>query len=132
MRSDAIPMVGKRYGALRVIADLPHRRYPSGFKVRMVLVRCDCGRVYEACAPDVRYRLRKHGCVDCRPENGVSAVRSVRLPDGRSIAQIAKASGLRLDTVYHRYIRGWPHHRLGEVIDAPYVGRRTKASREAA
>jgi hypothetical protein len=38
---------------------------------------------------------------------------SRRVGDGRTVAQIAHATGLKVDTVYHRLIRGWKPHELG-------------------
>ena len=41
---------------------------------------------------------------------------SVRLPDGWTIAQLALVHGLKTNTVYARWLRGWPVERLGDPI----------------
>jgi hypothetical protein len=55
-------------------------------------------------------------CTRCSKKRTARLVRehySVRLRDGVTIGQLAEMTGLKLDTVYHRYIRGWPRWRLG-------------------
>ncbi len=53
-RSDVIPMVGKRYGRLTVLAEAGLRRYETSTPRRLVVVRCDCGREYEVRAETLR------------------------------------------------------------------------------
>ena len=83
----------------------------------MVRTRCDCGRVSIMEAGSVRDGSRRQ-CLAC---NRFSAsIRctssSVALPDGRTIAGIAKAHGLPLNTVYRRWTRGWPLERLADPL----------------
>jgi hypothetical protein len=124
MARGKIQMVGNRYGDLLVLADLPWRKYPSGQYRRRVLVRCGCGRKYETDAAALREGATKR-CRVCGAAVHARRGRfdlSVRLPDGRTVAQVAAAAGLKVDTVYHRFIRGWPHWRLAEAPQAK--GRR--------
>ena len=53
MRRDAIPMVGKRYGAVKVLAEAGNVRLPSQIR-RMVRVRCGCGSEWTAAAQSIR------------------------------------------------------------------------------
>lgn len=114
MNRTAIPMVGKRYGDLVVLAEAPYRKW-GGCWQRMVLARCDCGTEWEAQAQAIRDG-RINRCLTCRSDEnrrrGVEDL-SVRLPDGRTVAEIARASGVPLDTVYARWRRGWPEEDLG-------------------
>lgn len=111
-RSDRIDMTGRRYGHL-VVLGYAGRRLVGRQRKLVVRVRCDCGEVLEMVAA----ALRNQNVRQCRACGVASAAKaqSVRLPDGRTLAQIADACGLKLDTVYHRFIRGWEHWRLGEV-----------------
>jgi len=119
--ASAIPMVGKKYGHLTVIANAGRRDYgrPSyarGHRLRIRLVRvvCDCGAEYDAVAFQVRQGVNR--CTACAREDNARRQRdetSVRLSNGKTIAQIAASSGLALGTVYRRFLRGWPVERLG-------------------
>jgi hypothetical protein len=123
-RPDAIPMVGKRYGRLTVIADagredLGRKPYSNGWRLRLrqVRVRCDCGEEFVARASHVRLRIRR--CLDCAKEENADRNRneaSVHLPNGKTIAQVAEASGVSLNTVYRRWLRGWPVEKLGTPL----------------
>lgn len=118
MRCDKIPMVGKRYGDVVVLAEAPWKHYPTSKPHRRVVVRCDCGTVYETDAAQLRRGDSKR-CRECGREHSADHHRyetSVRLPDGRTIAQIAAASGLKLGTVYRRFLRGWPPEYLGMAL----------------
>jgi hypothetical protein len=113
-----IDLTGKRFGKWKVLGYAWTKRYPDGRNQHAKWrCRCDCGNV----ALVWGYRMRRGAstrCMECAAAEAAKRAKevlSVRLPDGRTIAQIAAASGLRLDTVYHRFIRGWPAHRLGEV-----------------
>jgi hypothetical protein len=118
VRSAPIPMVGKRYGDLLVIADAGKREYPTTTAQRLVRVRCDCGREYVTLAYHVRHGRSKR-CLVCHGKWAARRGRSeqsVRLPDGRTVAEIAFAAGLDLGTVYRRFLRGWPLDKLGAPL----------------
>ncbi len=109
----AIPMVGRRYGRLVVVAEAGKRETPGGQRCRMVAAVCDCG----SRGIHIAQSLRQGRSTQCRACGARASGRktSTRLSDGRTVAQVAAATGLRLDTVYHRLVRGWPEWRLGEV-----------------
>ena len=111
-----IPMVGKRYGDLVVLQRVGR---PKGacFKASWVRVKCRCGKVWTTEAHHVRSGRTKR-CLKCHKATAKERRISVRLPSGRTVADIADATGLRLDTVYHRWIRGWPEKRLGQPARA--------------
>jgi hypothetical protein len=50
-------------------------------------------------------------------------VLSRHVPGGKTIAQIAAESGVSLNTVYVRWMRGWPIARLGAPIAKCWVKR---------
>ncbi len=108
-----IPMVGKKFGHLLVLAEAGTRHYGSGLQ-GLVRVRCDCGREYVALAHHVRSgRITR--CLRCA--NRAKAIASsVRLPNGRTVAQVAHETGVKLGTVYRRYLRGWPLDKLGTPL----------------
>jgi hypothetical protein len=105
-----VDLTGQRQGSL--VALRPNAR--GGW-----WVRCDCGKIYRVTLSAWFGYSRDRGgirsCRDCIDRAAAANKTSVQLPDGRTIAQIARATGLRLDTVYHRHLRGWPAYRLGEV-----------------
>lgn len=37
-------LTGDRFGRWTVLAELPHRQFPSGFKLRQFRCRCECGQ----------------------------------------------------------------------------------------
>jgi hypothetical protein len=116
-RSDKIPMVGKKYGHLTVVAEAGRRHYPTTKPQRLVLVRCDCEREYVTNAASVRRGVNR--CIECHKEDAAERSRaemSVRLPNGRTIAHIAQDAGLSPNTVYRRFLRGWPVDRLGAPL----------------
>jgi hypothetical protein len=131
-RPDAIPMVGKKYGHLTVLADAGRKDYgrkpySRGWRLRLrqVRVRCDCGEEFVARASHVRLRIRR--CLDCAKEENADRNRneaSVYLPNGKTIAQVAEESGVPLNTVYRRWLRGWPVEELGTPLRTvrPYKG----------
>jgi hypothetical protein len=107
-------MVGKRYGDLTVLAEGPRVTFADGGMQRTVRVRCKCGTEWEPQAQHVRQGSTRR-CPECAGRR--KAVRgrtsmSVKLPDGWTIAQIALAYSLPLDTVYARWRRGWPAEKL--------------------
>ena len=103
-----IDLTGKRQGKLTFLR--PSESIKGGW-----WARCDCGKVYALSMRAIKgyNRPGTRSCMACRPNK--SQERSVRLADGRTIAQIAKASGLDLNLVYYRHRRGWPDWRLAEV-----------------
>lgn len=118
-----IPMIGKRYGRLVVLAEAGDRWYGTQ-SARLVRVRCDCGAEYDASA----YHLRAGRAQQCRPcGKKVSAsknrARSTRLPSGRTLVEIAQASGVSLNTVTQRWLRGWSEEHMGLPVNGKF-GRR--------
>ncbi len=117
-RPDAIHMVGRRFGCLTVVDFAKRKDYgvsSRGWRYRVLryVVRCDCGREYEAMGQAIR---RSKWCSACRDAESARRIRtemSVALPSGRTIAQVAAESGVSLDTVYARWRRGWPEQDLG-------------------
>jgi hypothetical protein len=110
-------MVGKRYGHLLVVAEAGRRYYTTSKPQRLIRVRCDCGNEYETIAHCVRRTSSR--CAQCWKEDAADYQRahnSVRLPNGKTIAQVAAASGLDLGTVYRRFLRGWPVEKLGAPL----------------
>ena len=94
-RPDAIHMVGRRFGCLTVVDFAKRKDYgvsSRGWRYRVLryVVRCDCGREYEAMGQAIR---RSKWCSACR--------------------DVAAESGVSLDTVYARWRRGWPEQDLG-------------------
>ena len=119
-----IPMVGKRYGSLVVLAEAGLRHYESSHPRRLVRVACDCGRQYVADAALLRQGSTRR-CSDCRDR--ISATRgrsmSTRLPSGETFVSVAEKSGVSLNTVTQRWLRGWPEADLG----LPVKGKRPRA-----
>ncbi len=107
-------MVGKTYGDLLVL-DIGGRRG----KHRCVVVQCSCGAEYEVQGHTLRYGYaqRCRACHDARCARLVREEHSVPLPDGQTVATIAAASGLKLNTVYRRWLRGWPVEKLGAPLE---------------
>lgn len=124
--SNLIPIVGKKFGHLTVLSMAGRRAYtsPAGRTQRYALVnvRCDCGLVYVAEARAVRRAMNR--CKKCSAEHtaSVSRSRSHRLPSGRTWVEVAEASGVSLNTVTQRWLRGWPEEDLG----LPVRGKRPR------
>lgn len=123
-RPTALPMVGSRFGSLTVLSLAGRRDHginSEGWRQRSLLwlVRCDCGVEFTTLGGRLRgdrYYQGTRQCRACAEAEGARRGRmdfSVRLSDGRTIAQIAAASGLKVNTVYRRYLRGWPPEYLG-------------------
>ncbi len=122
---------GTRWGSITVLCAAGVRVYPAGGagfgrgwiqRHPRVRVRCDCGRVYDAMASQLVYgRIRQ--CRYCRGR--ASALKtSVRLPSGKTIAELARETGIKADTLLHRWLRGWPEGDLALPPD-----RRARAAR---
>lgn len=111
-------MVGRVYGDLEVLRLDGRIQFPGGQTQLAVLVRCKCGREYQAMSAHVRYG-RALQCDECRKKASSARGRSklsVRLPNGLTIAQLAFVHGLDSNTVYRRWLRGWPLERLGDPL----------------
>ncbi len=116
MRRDAIPMVGKKYGHILVLAEAGKRYYETSSPKRLVHVECDCGRRWTTGAAWLRRKTNRcRACANaCCREQGRKL--SVPVPVGEgltSIAGIAEKSGLKIGTVYRRFLRGWRVAKLG-------------------
>jgi hypothetical protein len=106
-------LTGQRFGRWLVLRIAPSKITPSGQPRTMWLCRCDCGLEKPVGAATL-VTGTSSGCLDCYrkdPERGLEASR--RLRDGRTIAGIARATGLKLTTVDRRWRRGWPVWALG-------------------
>lgn len=110
--STLVPMVGRRFGQLLVLARVPPP--PGSWRAPCVRVQCDCGEVFVARAQRVRDGVTRR-CLACAQRAAAAHSReqqSVKLPSGRTIAEVAQATGIALDTVYQRWHRGWPESDL--------------------
>jgi transposase-like protein len=106
-----LEMVGKKYGHLTVLRINPAKYQPGG---KHVVVRCDCGRIYDTRAARVRDGVSS--CCSCGRDRSADTnrqLRSVKLPSGQTVGEVASAAGLKCDTVYARWRRGWPEKDLG-------------------
>ena len=116
---------GRRFGSWLVLRRAPNHVAPSGQAVTMWWCRCRCGaeRAVRA-GPLVQGRPRQ--CMACRRREEARRGRSdmsVRLPSGRTIAEIAAEADVPLDTVYGRWRRGWAERDLGLPV-GQYTGGR--------
>jgi hypothetical protein len=118
-----IPMVGKKYGHLTVLERVP--RPPGRTKAAYVHVRCDCGIEYIAQAHHVRNKI--NCCWNCGRKVSAEAnrARSTRLPSGRTWVEVAEASGVSLNTVTQRWLRGWSE----EDLSLPVNGKQGRRAR---
>lgn len=119
-----IDLTGKRFGHLVVIGPAP--RFERGLRW---FVRCDCGGMPYSVRGD---SLRKRGVSQCSAcaeklcaEKGRAM--STRLPSGKTLVQVAATSGVSLNTVTQRWIRGWDERDLG----LPVVGKMGRKQRAA-
>jgi hypothetical protein len=120
VRGVPIDITGRRFGSVKVIrwdGWLGHHK--------AWLVRCDCGKEWRTRSQALREGDTRR-CSDCRDqrfrEYGKAAL-SVRVYNGKTLAQIADAAGLTLNTVYRRWLRGWPVARLGDPLRVGGVAR---------
>lgn len=118
LRRDVKNIVGRRFGRdgrLFVIEYTGRQHYPNAKPHLRVRVWCTaCGKLFVTTAHHLRAG-RVDGCPRCSRIVGADKV-SVLLSNGKTIAQVARESGVKLDTVYHRYVRGWPEADLGEPL----------------
>lgn len=128
-RPETKPMVGRRFGEWEVLAYAGRGRTRGGQARLLYLCRCSCGRL----ATVIGAALRRHkavgtsrSCVRCGRQRAAAVQRNRSTPvgDGRTISEIAQATGIPLDTIYHRFIRGWPAERLAAPIAKQYQRRR--------
>lgn len=116
-------MVGQRFGDLTVIGFAGRKAFPCGQTQIQVTARCDCGTEFVTGAVCIRLRDTKR-CRACglARRKARDQRRSVHLPSGKTIAQLAEEVGEKLDTLYHRWIRGWTE----EQLSIPTVGPKRK------
>lgn len=124
-RSDATPttgMVGKKYGHLTVLDVVTRKRHPAGGSSLMVLARCDCGRKTKVYAANVR-----SGANECRRcAHATGAAKSSRvLPSGDTYRELSRRTGIPINTINQRWLRGWPEKDLGLPV-LPSGRRRAK------
>jgi hypothetical protein len=118
---------GRSFGSLTVVClagtVMPYQgaRAPVGVSECV----CDCGK-----SRTVWNRHLKNGkvtaCVGCSMERRRASMIGrfvTRLPSGKTITEVAAAAGMCVDSVYHRWIRGWPESDLG-LNRLPKGGRR--------
>jgi hypothetical protein len=127
LRSDCIDLTGQRFGRLTVLRPGPSRLYPSGQTARTWWVACDCGTRYTAQGRHLRKGLVRR----CRPcglaaTAAANRARSTALPSGRTIVEVSTATGVALNTVTQRWIRGWAEKDLGLPVVGKF-GRRQRA-----
>lgn len=115
-------LTGRRIGEWTVLRRVIDYVAPCGQHATMWLCRCSCGAEHHVAARALMETDGRAGasrrCAECAKERNVARQReevSTPLPDGRTIARIAAASGLKLDTVYRRWLRGWPLDMLGSA-----------------
>lgn len=115
-RARADGWAGKRIGRVRVIG-LAGRKWLARSRQSWLLwvVECSvCGGQAVVSTNNLIARSYASGCGPCTRATMAERC-SVKVGGGVTIAQIARATGLKLNTVYQRYHRGWPRHRLGQV-----------------
>jgi hypothetical protein len=119
LSSSCIDLSGQRFGKLLVLGPGPVKRFPCKQSHRMWRVRCDCGAVSMTLGFQLRQGVSSQ-CVACGRAASAkwNRAHSTRLPSGRTVAEVALASGVALNTVFQRYKRGWAEDDLG----LPVVG----------
>ena len=108
-----VDLTGERQGKLVAL-----RPSPGGAWI----VRCDCGKVYRVSMSSWRGYGRGGGirsCRDCMDRYATADKISVRVEGGQTVAQLARMTGLRLNTVYVRLLRGWSRHELVLAVHRP-------------
>jgi hypothetical protein len=108
---------GRRFGSLTVVSLAgtvkPYRgaKFPVGVSECL----CDCGNIRNAWNRHLK-QGRVTGCRYCSRERRRAQMIGrfvTRLPSGKTITEVAAAAGMCVDSVYHRWIRGWPESDLG-------------------
>src|SRR5574337_1681976 len=100
-----VDMTGRRFGSWLVLRRVgkrgPHFTW---------LCRCDCGRRKEALGYHIRYGASAR-CRACANASTGEKCRR-RLPDGTTYYDLASLSGLKVNTINQRFLRGWKRHEL--------------------
>jgi hypothetical protein len=118
-----LDLTGRKYGRLTVIKRIgPDHRGRVSWRVR-----CDCGKKYPILADHIMRGVRQ--CLECAKQH--SARPWARLKNGKYLCDLAKETGIPLNTLYQRWFRGWPdkriteprHHR-GQSPSSPNLTRR--------
>jgi hypothetical protein len=108
MKATCINLTGRRFGKWLVLGPGKLRTFPSGIQARYWICRCDCGTRHETQGQHLRHGKSRQ-CNDCANHKRAAfgRSRSRRVGDGRTVSQIALATGVKLNTVYQRFYRGW-------------------------
>lgn len=99
--------VGKRYGRLFVIKEMPieNGRY-------RLQVKCDCGTVFKVLAQSlVSGRTKSCGCLRKELFAKRRTNRNLKKIDGRTITDWAHENNIKPETLYMRLKRGWNFER---------------------
>ena len=110
-----VTMVGKRYGEVVVMARIS--RPLDRAKQSYVLGRClGCGRQKVFVAQSLRTGAAKR-CEDCRRRRQAEwdsrNASSRRLPSGETYLELSERTGVSVNTINQRWLRGWPESDLG-------------------
>jgi len=121
-----IDLTGRRFGSRVVLSFAGRKRYLNATSHALWRVRCDCGRVDKVLGYHLRYRYGWQ-CVACGKKASAAAnkARSTPVGHGETLVSVAAKSGVSLNTVTQRWIRGWPPEDLGLPVKGPR-GKRTR------
>lgn len=108
-RSTVDNLAGREFGLLRVVALVGRRYSPSQSKTVYQVYCTGCGRTYDATRQSI---VRSKACRKCAYVEAPKKL-SIRVSNNKTLHEIALENNLKLDTVYKRYLRGWPVERLG-------------------
>lgn len=120
-----IDIEGQRFGSWVVLAPAGMRYSPSRNGRMLWRCRCDCGAEADVSSHSLRYGGSTR-CRVCARQAAAAYGRrkaSVKLPNGWTVAQVALAHGLPLDTVYGRWRRGWPVGELSRPVGKGHGGK---------
>ena len=112
-------LTGYRHGRIAFVRRLPPRTSPSGVVVSYVLVRCDCGKEWAVTLSALHgYSTAPlSACRACAAlDNGRK--QSIPLISGETLVEVARRTGVSLNTVYVRWRRGWTRSRASRVSSA--------------
>ncbi len=108
-----LDLLDRKYGHLVVLKRLGANE--EG-RIRW-LVRCDCGQKYAVTSQQLTGTRSVPGvnrCRSCANKYGGSA--HVVLKTGKTLGELARETGIKLNTLYVRWMRGWPHDRISEPL----------------